>query len=235
MAISDDIKTGVNDIFSTAWDIREGTKVPDTADVALAGGGVELEATILYSDLAASTRLVTEFDRRTAAKIMKAFLFAASRMITNRGGDIRSFDGDRVMGIFLGDSKNTSAANCALNINWAVAEVIRPKVEKLYPVLANSGFTLKHASGVDRSKILAVRGGIRGSNDLIWVGRAGAVAAKLSSLRVSNYASYLTSDVYSNIAEAAKVSSDGKAMWEQMTSPQFGLTVYRSSWWRTPS
>src|SRR4051794_31213124 len=111
MALSDDLKQSVDDILSQGWDIRDGTVVPETKDVALAGGGVNLEATILYSDLAESTRLVTDFDRRTAARVMKAFLACSSRIIRSHGGDIRSFDGDRVMGIFIGDSKNTNAAN----------------------------------------------------------------------------------------------------------------------------
>jgi adenylate cyclase len=234
MALSDDLKQSVDDILAQSWDIRDGTVVPETKDVALAGGGVNLEATILYSDLAESTRLVTDFDGRTAARVMKAFLACSSRIIRTHGGDIRSFDGDRVMGIFIGDSKNTSAANSALKINWAMTEVIRPKVEAKYPILSQRGFTLRHATGVDRSTILAVRGGVHGANDLIWVGRAGAVAAKLSSLRVRNYTSYVTADVYNTMAKVAKVSSDGKDMWELMPAKQYGLATYRSTWWRRP-
>jgi tripartite-type tricarboxylate transporter receptor subunit TctC len=40
--------------------------------------------------------------------------FAA--LIKAAGGEIRSFDGDRVMGVFMGKSKNTSAATNAVRL-----------------------------------------------------------------------------------------------------------------------
>jgi hypothetical protein len=54
--------------------------------------------------------LAMQYDWRIAAKVFKCFLTCCSKLI--RAGDrkIRSFDGDRVMGIFLGKHKNTLAA-----------------------------------------------------------------------------------------------------------------------------
>jgi hypothetical protein len=83
------------------------------------------------------------------------------------GGDIRSFDGDRVMAVFLGNQKNTNAAKSALKINWAVINVLRPKIHAKYPVLARDGFEIKHCVGIDRSDVLVARSGIRDHNDLI--------------------------------------------------------------------
>src|SRR2546425_1046149 len=110
MGLKDDISTEIDGILGQPWDIRDGTVVPETADVALAGGAVRLNATMLYADLADSTVLSTSFDRRVASKIIKSFLAACSRVIRAEGGYIRSFDGDRVMGVFLGEYKNTTAA-----------------------------------------------------------------------------------------------------------------------------
>lgn len=236
MSLEEELPVGVDQILSSPWHIRGGEKVPSSEEVLLGGGAVQLEVTVLYTDLADSTRLVTDFDPRVAAKVLKAFLYCATKLIRHKGGDIRSFDGDRVMGIFIGDSKNTSAANAALHINWAVSEVIRPALAKQYPTLAEAGFRLRHATGVDRSKILAVRAGIRGSNDLLWIGRAGAVAAKLSALRDGNYTSYVTADVYNNMAEGAKLSTKPGTpnMWDKMATAKYGLTIYRSTWWRSP-
>lgn len=180
--------------------------------------------------MAASTELVSDFDARTAARVMKTFLYCASKIIRANGGAIRSFDGDRVMGIYIGDSKNSSAGKSALQINSAVIDIIRPRVERKYPTLAANGFIVQHATGVDRSKVLAVRAGMRGSNDLIWVGRSAAVAAKLSSIRAGTYASYITHDVYSRLDAASKTSSDGRPMWDAMPGTKYGLTIYRSGW-----
>lgn len=128
MALSDDLRKEVDGVINQAWDVRDGEVVPTTDKVALAGGGVKLEATMLYADLADSTEIAM-WDRRVAAKLFKAFLACASRLIRAQGGELRSFDGDRVMGVFLGNSKNTSAAKCALQINWAFINLIKPKFE----------------------------------------------------------------------------------------------------------
>src|ERR1041385_2923295 len=135
MALIDDLDNDVISVISNTWSIRSGQVVPYSQDVALAGGAVRLEATILYADLSDSTGLSMQFDRRIAAKVIKCFLRCASRVIRARGGEIRSFDGDRVMGIFLGPQKESDAVLCALNINYAFSEIIRPRLETKYPVL----------------------------------------------------------------------------------------------------
>src|SRR5215472_4305550 len=126
MAILDDVTADVSNALKEVWDIRDGEVVPETEDVALAGGGVKFDAVMLYADLADSTDIAI-YDRRVAAKLFKAFLATSSRLIRNRNGYVRSFDGDRVMGVFLGKYKNSNAAICAFNIAWAVNKVIKPR------------------------------------------------------------------------------------------------------------
>jgi adenylate cyclase len=230
MVSAADLETGVDDILAQSWDERDGRVVPETDDVKLKGGAVRIDAAILYADMAQSTVLVSDFDSRTAARIMKSFLYCTSRIIRDNGGAIRSFDGDRVMGIFVGDAKNSSAAKCALHIKYATDEIVRPKAEAKYPTLKSRGFVISHASGVDRSDIYAVRAGMRDSNDLIWVGRAAAVAAKLSGLRGANYRSFITADVYAQLRADVKTGPKGENMWQAMTAKQHGQVVYGSSW-----
>jgi len=236
MGVAEDVESDVDNILSQTWDIRDGEVVPATSDVALADGGVRLNATILYSDLARSTELAMNFDKRTAARVFKCFMAATSRIVRSHGGEIRSFDGDRVMAVFIGDSKNSSAADAALRIHHAVVKIIKPKLESKYKALADGGWTIKHCTGVDTGEMLIVRGGIRNNNDLIFVGRAPNVAAKLSSVRASSYASYITSDVYKRLNSSAKSNSDGDNMWEKVKWTEVtGVDeVYRSSWMRKP-
>ena len=67
-------------IIDKKWNKRKGNVVPSTEDVALAGGAVELEATMLYADLANSSRMAKELDRRITAKILKSFLATTARL-----------------------------------------------------------------------------------------------------------------------------------------------------------
>jgi adenylate cyclase len=95
VSLSDDISKSITTILDATWNIRDGQVVPETDDVVLANGAVKLDATFLYADLANSTRLARQFDKRVAAKIVRAFLSSVTRLINEAGGKVRSFDGDR--------------------------------------------------------------------------------------------------------------------------------------------
>lgn len=233
MALSDTIENEIQTIISTTWNKRKGNKVPSTADVALAGGAVELDATFLYADLANSSKMAKELDRRIAAKILKSFLATASRLINSCGGTVVSFDGDRVMGVFVGDSKNSDAAKCALKIKYVVSEYIKKKFEKSYESVRDASFKISHGVGIDTGTVLAVRAGARGSNDLIWIGRAPNLAAKLSDLRESPYSTFITASVYNRLNDDSKYGgSDKKNMWESRSWKFLNnnISVYRSSY-----
>jgi len=237
MAISDDLDSDVSTIIGTQWDKRRGTTVPSTDTVALAGGAVELDATFLYADLANSSKMARHFDRRIVAKILKSFLATATRLIRFRGGTVLSFDGDRVLGVFVGDSKNTSAVRCALNINYTVTQLIRKKFENQYDVVRNADFHIDHAVGVDTGTVLIVRAGARGANDLISIGRAPNLAAKFSDLREGNYSTFISADVYRMMNEEVKLNlQKTENMWEARSWNFLNesISMYRSSWWRKP-
>ncbi|RKH01750.1 adenylate/guanylate cyclase domain-containing protein [Corallococcus sp. CA053C] len=230
MPLSDDLHSEVTSIFKTSWERREGRLVPEPESVTLGNDAVELDATVLYADLAESTQLVDTKKALFAAEIYKSYLICASRVIKSEGGTITAFDGDRVMGVFIGDNKNSSAARSALKINYAVRKIINPALKAQYP---SDDYEVRQAVGVDTSKLLVARTGIRGSNDLVWVGRAANYAAKLCSLRDGVFASWITESVFSALHDTVK-HTNGQAMWEQRTWTSRNMTVYRSSWTWSP-
>lgn len=233
MSLSDDISKEVQSTIDNLWNLRKGKVVPSTESVALAGGAVELDATFLYADLADSSKMAKELDRRIAAKIIKSFLATTSRLIISCGGVVQSFDGDRVMGVFVGNTKNTDAARCALKINYVVKKIIKPKFQNKYDTVRKASFLIRHGVGVDTGTVLSVRAGIRGSNDLIWIGRAPNLAAKLSDLRKSPYHSFITAGVYNSLLNKSKYGgANNKNMWEarSWTFLNQKKSVYCSSW-----
>ncbi len=136
----------------------------------------------------------------------------------------------------IGGSKNTSAAKAALNINYVFLKMIKPKLEAKYEVFRNGTCKLGHYVGVDTSEVLVVRGGIRNNNDLVWVGSAPNVAAKLSGIRSDPYNSWVTGSVYDSMNESVKTSEDARSMWEKRINvPAIpGGVGYRSSWYWEP-
>ena len=230
MSLIEDYSKVVEDIFKEKWSTREGRKVPESEDLALGNDAVKLDGTVLYADLDDSTNLVDCYQPAFAAKIYKAYLSCAAKVIRSEGGVITSYDGDRIMAVYIGDSKNSSAACSALKINYAVTKIINPILKECYPKI---DYLVKQVVGIDTSNLFVARTGIRGSNDLVWVGRAANYAAKLSSLS-ADYPSRLTEAVYKKLNKSAKYSNDGKPMWKEATwNDMNGMRIYRSTWRRS--
>jgi class 3 adenylate cyclase len=232
MATESELKTEIEAILRTKWQKREGQQVPEKPDaVKLGNDAISLDGAVLYADLIDSTRLVDKFYDWFAAAVFKAYLSTACRIIKDNGGAITAFDGDRVMAVFLGATKNTSAVRAALRINYAVQSIINPTIKRVYP---NTSFELQQSIGVDVGPLFVARTGIRGSNDLVWIGRAANYAAKLCSLREESFTTFITEDVHQKLHDSAKMGGDPKrSMWEKVIWKETGLAIYRSTWWWT--
>lgn len=231
MALYEDLAAAVKRIFSEAWTNRDGQVVPEPEALALGNAGVKLNGTVLYADLSASTVLVDSKTAEFAAEVYKSYLHCAAKIIRSEGGSITAYDGDRIMAIFIGDFKNTSAARAALKINWAVTHLVNPLLKAQYP---RTNYVVQQTVGIDTSTLLAARTGIRGANDLVWVGSAANHAAKLTSLSPS-YPTRITAAVYSRLPDLLK-ASNGKPMWEAATwTAMDSQRIYRSNWtWKVP-
>lgn len=106
-------------------------------------------------------------------------------------------------------------------------EIINPLLAKRYPSVQ---YQLKHAVGIDGSELHAARTGVRGANDLVWVGPAANYAAKLSDLS-SDYPSRITKTVYDRLRRELKFLN-GRSIWEAATwTDMNNLPIYRSTWW----
>lgn len=225
---SEEILKEIKAIFGKKWNTREGRQVPEAEDIALGNDAVTISGTVLYADMADSTGLVNGFRPWFAAEVYKAYLLGACRVIRNQGGEITAFDGDRVMAVFMGDYKNTTAVKAALQINYLVTKT-NEMLRAAYPTTA---YTLRQTVGIDTGDLFVARTGIRNANDLVWVGRAANYAAKLSALGEQGYPTYITDDVFTKLNDEAKFSGqDKKPMWEKRIWTERQMTVHRSSWW----
>ena len=124
--------------------------------------------------------------------------------------------------------KNTPAARAALKINYAMKEIVRPALKRQY---SDTSYVPKHVVGIDTSDLFIARTGVRGANDLVWVGRAANYAAKLATLP-ETYSSHIMADVYNGMRDDVKVSSDGRARWVPLAWTEFDNSrTYGSTWW----
>ena len=227
MKTAEEIFSQVKEILATKWEKRKGTKIPEPEDIQLGNDAVLLDGTVLYADMADSTALVNQYKDWFAAEVYKCYLVAACHIIRNNSGDITAFDGDRVMAVYIGGSKNSSAAKTALQLNWVVIE-INKALKVAYP---NTAFQLRHSVGIDTSGLLVARTGIRNSNDLVWVGRAANYAAKLSGLSEAGYGAFITEQVFEKLSDESKYGGTPKQlMWVRSHWQERNLTIYKSNW-----
>lgn len=233
MALLDDLQDQVKLIFRERWTERNGIVAPEPKDIRLGNDAIYLkDATVLYADLDGSTNLVDSKSWAFAAEIYKTYLHCATKVIKDEGGYITSYDGDRVMGVFLGNLPSTTAARCALKISYCVSHIINPSIKAQY---SSANFEVRHVIGIDHSEIRAARTGVRGDNDIVWVGRAPNYAAKLTSMS-SITPIWITNTVYGRLTDDSKFGgAPRRHMWTQDVWPQMNnMTVYKSNWWWRP-
>lgn len=227
MGLGDELRQEVDAILKTKWESRDGYVVPSTETIQLGNDAVKLNGTVFYADLADSSGLVQGHKSWFAAEVYKCYLACACRIIRSHGGEITAFDGDRVMAVFIGDTPNTAAAKAGLKLNWVVDKILNPKIKQSFPDVT---YAVRHAVGIDASDLFIARTGIRGSNDLVWVGKAANVAAKMCGLRHGGNFVYVTKAVLDKLNDSAKYSGDNPKKWMWESIEWNGQTIYRSGW-----
>jgi class 3 adenylate cyclase len=231
VSFATDIEAEVKRIFRQQWTTSKATVVPEPSDIALERNEAKTidEGTVLYADLSGSTNMVQNYSPSFAAEVYRAYLYSAAQIIKSEGGVITAYDGDRVMAVFLGKTPNTNAATGALKINYAVKEIINPAIAAQYGTTIT--YTLKQVVGVDRSSLWVARTGVRGDNDLVWVGRAANFAAKLTEI-ANDDASFITGEVFDRLADSAKYKAGTTTpMWrERKWSQMNNMRIYSSNW-----
>jgi class 3 adenylate cyclase len=225
----------VDNTLSIDWNVRDGITVPSSDTVVLKNGAVNISAVFLYADLASTSQLAKVCPWETTAKIIRSYLDTSVRIIRSWGGEIRSFDGDRVMGVFMGDMKNTHATKAAREIFYTVEHILGPKAWKTFSSIQKNDIKLKNCIGIDFGDARAVRAGIRNSNDLIWIGRAPSLAAKLSDVRNYGHCVYISEKSYKVLEDSAKFVH-GKDIWVRRNFVFAGVneTVYSTNYTLIP-
>lgn len=228
MTLKEDIASDVANIFRSRWSVTDKTTIPDASDLALGNdAGHFQKMTVLYADLHGSTAMVDGESWTFSAEVYKAYLHCAAKIIKSEGGTITAYDGDRIMAVFIGDYKNTTAVRCALKINSAILDIVNPGMRAIY---TSKTFFIRHTIGIDTSEIHVARIGVRNDNDLVWVGRAANHAAKLTAIDEPQYPLWITADVYHALADEAKFCGE-KNMWVQRKwTPMNDAEIYCSSY-----
>lgn len=229
MSFKYDVTSTVKSIFASNWSETTGRVVPEPRNIGLGNEATFLQdAVVFYADLDGSTNMVDKYKWEFCAEIYKTFLHTAAKIVRSENGDITAYDGDRIMAIFIGEAKYDRAVRAAMKLRWAVVNILEPQLKVVY----KQDISIKHTVGIDAGPLRAVRTGVRGDNDLVWVGSAANYAAKLNSLS-SDYPTWITASVYKGLSSSLTYSNF-LHMWEaRQWTAMNNMVIYRSTWsWR---
>jgi len=228
MALLDDLKNKINTYFTEKYEVSETTIVPSTdySKLTFGNSGLTAELTFLFIDIRKSSQLHDTYGYIDAAKIYQSFHDINIRIINSRDGQVRAFDGDRIMGVFSGDRKNNNAVEAALNIRWAISNILNVKFKPEYAI--NIGL------GIDTGKTLITKvgkGRDLSNNDLVWVGKACNYASHMCN--ESENKIYISPTVYNKLDDKNKVS-EGNNIWENVNMTLKNgklISCYRTTYW----
>lgn len=225
MTLKDEVATYVYNTFRKAWDTKVWDRVPTEEDaLGLGNTGAGIDATVLYADLTDSTGLVLSRSREFSTEIYKTYVYAASKAIRAHEGSVTAFDGDRVMGVFMGGMMRNHAVDAAFHVAAIVEDIIQPQLDDMYGV---GSYTVNQKIGIDRSTLLVANTGMRGNNDYVWVGTAANNAAKMAALR-RGYTTYITAQVFDVLDKHNLSGVSGGALWADLGTTDLGYQLYGS-------
>ncbi|MBM3210343.1 adenylate/guanylate cyclase domain-containing protein [Candidatus Saccharibacteria bacterium] len=221
MSLLIELQSEVNSFTSGNYTTVNKQGIPYPQDIPLGNQAAVLEATTLFVDVRQSSDITNSFRRQTAAKMMKAYFAGAVRIINQNNGQVRSFNGDGMLAIFIGASKDDHAVKAAMQLKYFVNNILEPKFRSYF---ANNMGALGGALnfsigiGIDEGTIYAVRVGIKGTNDVAWIGRCTNTSAKLSGVAD---AIAITDSVYKKLSNT-RIFSNGVHMWSGEVRQFFG-------------
>jgi adenylate cyclase len=237
MTLLEDLRTKVSGYLQGDYETFKPQGVPLPEDIPLGNKAAELDATALFIDVRQSSDITNTFRRQTAAKMMKAYFDGSVRIINANDGYVRSFNGDGMLALFTGDSRSSNAVKAAMQVKWFVQEVLSPQFRRYFAnnmSAIGSALDFNIGAGLDEGTIFAVRVGIKGTNDVAWVGRCSNTAAKLSSVTKPPRAIAITRAVYERLKDDRKYSK-GDHMWSDEAYREFGgvnrALRTTSYWW----
>ena len=208
MALLDDLKNKISSYSKQPYEVEATEIVPatDYSKLTFGNKGLTCEFAFLFVDIRKSSLLVETYGVKTSAKIYQSFHEINVGVIQENGGSVRAFDGDRVMGVFSGSTKNTSAVKAAMQIKWAITNILNTTL----------GTSVVCGAGIDYGETLVTKIG-KGRNsenqDLVWVGKPCNYAAHLA--HEANGTIIISIESYSRLHSSSKNVSDSDLtnMW----------------------
>jgi class 3 adenylate cyclase len=221
MSYIEGLEDKINDYTSDDYEIIETTVIPSPENVAFGKKAYRIQLTAFCIDLRKSTDLLKVHDKETCGKIHKSFLAIVAKIITENGGQLRSFNGDSVLAFFPAQLKSEleNAVRTAFQLKWA----LDIKFSKYFEQFSKLDFCI----GIDWGDVLIVRAGLPkndNNNDLVFLGMCVNYATAIANQGYGPKHIEISNSLYSNLTDSwiygtsngvkKNMWTDGKVNWK---------------------
>ncbi len=207
-------------------EVQDSTKIPSPEDLPLhQNTGSKLETAAFYIDLRGYSDLLESRRFDTVGRIISAFHYTIARFIKFHSGHIISFMGDGLLALFDPESNPIeNAVRCALKYKYFFKNYFLDKIKERWKI------ELDYGIGVAYGQIIAIRTGMRGENDITWVGRCIKDAVKIGDYIDNSYKNVgITHSVYNKLPEGLERVEDGTECWKLLSTES--LEFYYTKCW----
>lgn len=96
MSYIKDLDNKIKDYMDGDYEVIETQTIPSPENVPFGKKAFKIQLAALCIDLRKSTDLLRIHDKETCGKIHKSYLTIATKVITENGGQVRSYNGDSI-------------------------------------------------------------------------------------------------------------------------------------------
>lgn len=222
-----ELEDKIADYTNGDYEIVEIDTLPSPENVTFGKRAYKIKLTALCIDLRKSTDLLRIHDKETCGKIHKSYLTIASKIITENGGQPRSFNGDSILAFWPAKLKSNicDAVRAAMQLKWA----LDIRFTKYFEKYSKIDFGI----GVDSGDVYIVRAGLPkndNNNDLVFLGMCVNFASMIANQASGPNHVEVSSDTYSKLTEELLYGSNNGAKQDMWIN---GIVKWKGKDWET--
>jgi class 3 adenylate cyclase len=238
-----EIEKKVDGVFQekfTQYDVEDVPDIENSPDSRLTYGNTGFlgEFVFLYVDMRGSSTFTDQHRLQTITKIYKAYHHCMVECLKAFDGKVRSFDGDRVLGVFGGKRKVNNAIECAMKMSGCRHDILQPKIKNAF---SNSNFSI--GIGIATGTTMVSKAGVgydKNNRDLIWLGDPPNLGSKLSDAADSPYTIYICKNTFGRLIEENRYTIKNGIKIDMWTKASFQfknetIEIYKTGYYRSLS
>ena len=205
--LENEIFIEIGEKLRTDFDIKKMKKIPNDFKLEKDEWVQVDEVVCVYFDLSSSTKILKDYGDKISVKIFDSYIQSATRIFKNFECSYLDIQGDGGFALFSGDRYIQRAMVSAITLKTLLSRSYAGNLNDLVKKM-KSKINLCSKIGAHIGKILAKKSGIRGENEILWLGGLVSVASKICGLKREN-AELFKGDLGEKIkSDILKISED---------------------------